>query len=90
MKNRDAGFAELAIPCFSKAINLVSNNYLFYAQRGFSRRDLMRFEEALVDLDQAVRLCEQQNLSPHYSLLFDFPSINCLRSPFDTLDPILF
>ena len=33
MRNRNLGFPELAISCFDKAINLIPNNYLFYAHR---------------------------------------------------------
>ena len=68
MKNREAGFIELAISCFDKAIDLASNNFRFYVQRGFSKRDLSQFHEALTDFDQAIRLCNQQNHLCHHSL----------------------
>ena len=42
---------------------------LGYAQRAHSKHDLMRLDEALLDLDQAILLCEQQNLPPYHSLL---------------------
>ena len=50
MRNRDLGFPELVISYFDKAINLIPNNYLFYAQRAHSKRDLMHLDEALLDL----------------------------------------
>lgn len=49
MQNRDLGFPELTISSFDKAINLIPNNYLFYAQRGFAKRDLKYLVEALTD-----------------------------------------
>ena len=68
VRNRELGSPELAISCFDKAIDLAPNHFLFYPQRGYSKRDLDLLDEALLDLEKAICLCEQQKRPRHHTL----------------------
>ena len=61
MEKRNSGFTKSAIRCFNEAINLAPNNFLYYVQRGFSKRTLGQFDDAIEDFEQAILLCQQQN-----------------------------
>ena len=61
IQNRDSGLIESAICCFDEAISLAPNNFLYYVQRRFSKRDLGQFDDAIEDFEQAILLCQQQS-----------------------------
>lgn len=66
MQNKESGNVESAIRCFDKAIQLSSDNFLYYVQRGFSNRSLMNFDDAIEDFEQAILLCQQRSSLHHH------------------------